>query len=111
VGYKRILISASIGVFPLIEVSPINPHLHRLLLGGGGVFFGVRFFLRALLWQQPNEGLVRSFLGCVARQLHISNNWEVFSLGSILKTRFHGKIVLLVQPKLQEGEVGRSRHA
>jgi hypothetical protein len=45
VGYKIILILASIDVFPLIKVSPINPHMHRLLLGGGGVFFGVRFFL------------------------------------------------------------------
>jgi hypothetical protein len=33
VGYKRILISASIGVFPLIIVYPINIHMHRLLLG------------------------------------------------------------------------------
>jgi hypothetical protein len=59
VGYKRILISASIGVFPLIKVSSINPHMHGLLLGGGGVVFEVRFFLGALLWQRPNKGLVR----------------------------------------------------
>jgi hypothetical protein len=40
VGHKRILFSASIGVFLLIIImSPINTHMHRLLLGGG-VFFG-----------------------------------------------------------------------
>jgi hypothetical protein len=65
VGYKRILISASIGVFPLIKVSPINPHMHGLLLGRGGVFFGVRFFLGVLLWHWPNKGLVRFFLGAL----------------------------------------------
>jgi hypothetical protein len=47
----------------------------------------------------------------VARQLPVSNNREVFSLGSVLKTRYHGKVVLLVRPELQEDEVGRSRHA
>jgi hypothetical protein len=97
-------------VFPLIKVSPINTHMHRLLLGGG-VFFGVSFFLGALLWQRPNKGLVRSFLGCVARQRPLSNNREVFFLASVPGTRYHGKIVLLVQAELQEGEVGRSRHA
>jgi hypothetical protein len=111
VGYKRILISVSIGVFPLIKVSPINPHMHGLLLGGGSVFFEVWFFLGALLWQWPNIGLVSSFLGCIARQQPVSNNREVFSLGSVLKTRYHGKVVLLVRAELQEGEVGRSRHA
>jgi hypothetical protein len=94
-----------------MKVSPINPHMHRLLLGGGGVFFGVRFFWGALVCQRPNKGLVRSFLGCLARQRPVSNNREVYSLGSVLRTRCHGKIVLLVQPELQEGEVGRSRHA
>jgi hypothetical protein len=54
VGYKRIFILAFIGVFLLIKVFPINPHMDRLLLGGGGVFFGVRFFLGALLWQRSN---------------------------------------------------------
>jgi hypothetical protein len=111
VGYKRILISTSISVFPLIKVSPVNPHMHCLLLGRGGVFFGVQFVLGALLWQQPNKGLVRSFLGCVASQWPVSNNQEVFSLGSIPKTRYHRNIVLLVRPELEEGEVGRSRHA
>jgi hypothetical protein len=83
-GYKRILISASIGV-SLNKIYPINPHMHGLLLGGGGVFFGVRFFLGALLWQRP--------------------------LGSVLKTHYHGKTVLLVRSELQEGDVGRSKHA
>jgi hypothetical protein len=93
------------------KVSSINPHMHGMLLGGGGVFFGVRFLLGALLWQRPNKGLVRSLFGCVARQQPISNNREVFSLRSVPRTRYHGKIVLLVQPEFQEGEVGRSRHA
>jgi hypothetical protein len=49
VGYKRILILASIGVFPLIKVSSINPHMHRLLLGGAvfsleSSFFWVRYY-------------------------------------------------------------------
>jgi hypothetical protein len=44
VGYKRILIFASIDVLPLIIVSPIDTHMHHLLLGKGGVFFGVSFF-------------------------------------------------------------------
>jgi hypothetical protein len=56
-------------------------------------------------------GVMRSFLGCLARQRPVSYNREVFSLGSVLRTRYHGKIVLLVRPELQEGEVGRSRHA
>jgi hypothetical protein len=47
VGYRIILISASIGVFPLIKLSPINPHMHGLLLGGGGVFFGSGSFWAA----------------------------------------------------------------
>jgi hypothetical protein len=85
--------------------------MHGLLLGGGGVFFGVRFFLGALLWQRPSKGLVRSFLGCVARQRPVSNNLEVFSFGSVPKTRYHEKIVLLVRREFQEGEVGRSRYA
>jgi hypothetical protein len=71
-------------------------HMHGLLLGICGVFFGARFFLGALLWQQPNKGLVCSFLGCIARQQPISNNREVLSLGSIPKTCYHGKMVLLV---------------
>jgi hypothetical protein len=98
-------------VFLLINVSPINPQMHRLLLGGGGVVFGVRFFLGALLCQWPNNGLVRSFLGYVAKQRPVSNNRKVFSFESVPRTRYHGKIVLLVRPELQEGEFGRSRHA
>jgi hypothetical protein len=35
----------------------------------------------------------------------------LFSLESVPRTHCNGKIVLLVQPELQEGEVGRSRHA
>jgi hypothetical protein len=43
--------------FSLNKISPINPHMHHLLLGGGGVFFGDRLFLGSLLWQRPNKGL------------------------------------------------------
>jgi hypothetical protein len=111
VGHKRLSILASIGVFPVIKVSPINPHMHRLLLGGGGVFFGVRFFLGKLLWQRPNRGLVHSCLGCDARQRPVSNNREVFSLGSVPRTRYHGKIGLLVRPELQARLVGAGTHA
>jgi hypothetical protein len=60
---------------------------------------------------RPNKGLMRSFLGCATRQRPVSNNREVFSLESVPRTPCHGKIVLLVQTELQEGEVGRSRHA
>jgi hypothetical protein len=105
VGYRRILILASIGVLPLIKISPVNPHMHRLLLGGGGVFFGVRFFWVRYYGSGPTKGW------CVARQWPVSNNREVFSLGYVPRTRYHGKFVLLVRPELQEGEVGRSRHA
>jgi hypothetical protein len=83
------MILASIGVFPLINVSPTNPHMHRLFLGESGVFFEVRFFLGVLPWQRPNKCLVRSFLGCVARQRPAINNREVFSLGSVPGTRCH----------------------
>jgi hypothetical protein len=96
VGYKIILILASIGVF-LLKVAPINPHMHRLVVGRSGVFFGVRFFLGALLWQTPNEGLTRSFIGSVARQQPVSNNREVRSEGrsprenrSLSTTRIEG---------------------
>jgi hypothetical protein len=94
VVYKRILIFASIGVFPLIIISSINTHMHHRLLGRGGVFFGVSSLLGTLLWQWP-----------------VSNNREVFSSGSVPRTCCYGKIVLLVQLELQEGEVSRSRHA
>jgi hypothetical protein len=110
-------------VFPLIIVSPINTHMHHLLLGRGGVFFGVSSFWvlyygsgrlvvgRNVTLTLTNKGTMRSFLGSVARQRPVSNNREVFSLGSLLRNRCHGKIFLLVRPELQEGEVGRSRQA
>jgi hypothetical protein len=44
VGNKKIFIFASIGVFPLLIHFPINTHMHHLLLGRGGVFFGVSSF-------------------------------------------------------------------
>jgi hypothetical protein len=40
-----------------------------------------------------------------------SNNREVVSLESVSRTSYHGKIVLLVKPELQEGKVGRSMYA
>jgi hypothetical protein len=77
---------------------------------------------------------MRSFVGSVARQRPVGNNGVVFSLGSVLRTRFRGNIVLLIiikykipgalsprvklsrseaeiQPELQKGEVVRSSHA
>jgi hypothetical protein len=79
--------------------------MHHVLLCRDGVLF-----LCTLLWQRPNKGLVRSFLGSVARKRLVSNNREVFSLESVLRTRCHGKIVLLVKPELLEDEVDKSRH-
>jgi hypothetical protein len=46
-----------------------------------------------------------------ARQRPVSNNQWVFPLGSVLNTRCHWKIHLIIQPELQKGEIGRSRHA
>jgi hypothetical protein len=63
-----------------------------------------------LLWQQPNNEVMHSFLGSAARQRPVSNN-QVFSLGSILRTRCHGKIVLLIQPELQKDKIFKCRHA
>jgi hypothetical protein len=57
------------------------------------------------------QNLMCSFLGSVERQRQVSNNREVFTLGSVLRRGCRGKIVLLVQPELQEGEIGRSRHS
>jgi hypothetical protein len=56
-GHKRIMIFASIGVLPLIIISTINTHIHHLLLGKWGVFFGVRLFL---VWST-----LRSYHCCV----------------------------------------------
>jgi hypothetical protein len=100
VGYKRIMIFASIDVFPLIIVSPIDTDMYHLLLGRGSVSLGT------LLWQRPNKGAVRSFLGSVARQRPVSNNREVRSEDPLPR-----EDLLLVQPEFQEGEVGRGRHA
>jgi hypothetical protein len=56
VGYKIILIFASIGAFPLIIISPINTHMHHLLLGRGGVFFGVSSFGVRYYGSGPTKG-------------------------------------------------------
>jgi hypothetical protein len=62
-GYKRILIFASIGVFPLIIVSPINTHMHHLLLGRGGVLFGVSSNWVRYYGSGPTKGLCVLSLG------------------------------------------------
>jgi hypothetical protein len=59
----------------------------------------------SVLWHRPNNEVMRSYLGSVGRHRPVSNNGVVFSLESVLRTRCHGKIVLLVQPELQEGDV------
>jgi hypothetical protein len=46
-------------------------------------------------------------LACKQQKVFSGRNREVFSLGSVPRTRCNRKIVLLVNPKLQEGEVGR----
>jgi hypothetical protein len=97
-------------VFPLIKLSPINPHMYGLLPGGGNVFFGVRLFWVRYNGSGPTMGYAL-FLWCFARQRLVSNNRDVFSLGSVPRAFCNWKIVLLVGPELQEGEVGRSRHA
>jgi hypothetical protein len=119
-------------VFPLIKVSPINLHMRHLLLGGGGVFFGVSSFCVSYYGSGPritmlanassklllaacllvcNNGVLHSFVGSVARQRPVSNTREVFPLGSVPRTVCNGKIVLLVRQELQDDEDGRSRHA
>jgi hypothetical protein len=65
VSYKRILISASIGVFPFIIFSPISPHMHSLLLGGSGVFFGVRLFWVRYYGSGPKKVWWVLFLGAL----------------------------------------------
>jgi hypothetical protein len=66
-----------------------------LLLGSGGVFFGVSSFGSVTMAAAKQWG----------------NNGVVFFLGSALRVRCRGKILLLVQPELQKGEFVRSRHA
>jgi hypothetical protein len=55
-GSIIILIFASMGVFPLIIISPIDTHMHHLLLGRGGVFFGVRSFWVRYYGDSPTKG-------------------------------------------------------
>jgi hypothetical protein len=56
VGYKRISIFTFIGGFPLIIFSPINTHMHHLLLGRDGVFFGVGSFWVRYYDSGPTKG-------------------------------------------------------
>jgi hypothetical protein len=56
VGYKGILKFVSIGVFPLIIVPPIIIHMHHVLLGRGGVFFGVSSFCVRCYGNEPTRG-------------------------------------------------------
>jgi hypothetical protein len=98
---KTILANVNINKYPVVRPTwALKPGLTDPLVVGRNVTLTL-----------INKGVMRSFLGSVARQRSVSNNREVFSLGSVLGTRCHGKIVLLVQPKLQEGEFGRSRQA
>jgi hypothetical protein len=64
-SYKIILISGPIGVFPLINVSPINPHMHRLLRGAGGVLFGVSSFWVRYYGSGPTKAWCVLFLGAL----------------------------------------------
>jgi hypothetical protein len=101
-GCKIILIFTSIGVFRLIIFSPINTHMHHLLLGRGGIFFA-SVLLGSVAVDGSNNEIVRSFLVSVARQRSVGSNREVLSLGSVLRTRCCGNNVLLIQPELQKG--------
>jgi hypothetical protein len=47
--------------------------------------------------QRPNNEVMRSFVGSVARQRPVSNNGVVFSLESVPRARCYGNIVLLIQ--------------
>jgi membrane-associated phospholipid phosphatase len=66
VSYKRILIFASIGVFPLIIVSPITTHMHHLLLGRGGVLLGVLFVYVAMGVAQQRGNAFFCWVRCQA---------------------------------------------
>jgi hypothetical protein len=57
------MIFASIGVFPLIIISPIDTHMHHLLLGRGGVFFGVSSFWVRYYGSGPTMGQCVLFFG------------------------------------------------
>jgi hypothetical protein len=50
------MIFASIDVFPLIIGSPVNTHMDHLLLGRGGVFFGVSSFGVSYYGSGPTKG-------------------------------------------------------
>jgi hypothetical protein len=75
-----------------------------------GAFSLGSVLLGPLLWQRPNNEVMRSFVRSVARQRPVGNNGVVFSLESVLRIRCRGNIVLLIQPELQKGEVVKSRH-
>jgi hypothetical protein len=69
-----------------------------------GVAFSLgSVLLGPLLWQRPNNEVVRSYFGSVDRQRPVSNNGMVFSLEPVLKTGCGGSIVLLIQPEFQKG--------
>jgi hypothetical protein len=58
-------------VFPLIIVFPIDTHMHHVLLGRGGVFFGVGSFCVRCYGSGPTKGWCFFFS---------SKDREVFSL-------------------------------
>jgi hypothetical protein len=64
-----------------------------VLLGSVGVSLGSGSVTR----QGPNNEVMRSFVGPVARQRPVSNSGVVFTLGSVLRARCRGNIFLLMQ--------------
>jgi hypothetical protein len=73
-----------------------------LLLGSGGVFFGVSSF-GSVTKQRFNNEVMRSFVGSIPRQRPVGNNGVVFSLGSVPRAGCRGNIFLLIEPDLQKG--------
>jgi hypothetical protein len=59
----------------------------------GGVSLG-SVLLGPLLWHRSNNDVKRSLAESVARQWPISNNGVAFSLGSVLRVRCSGIIIL-----------------
>jgi hypothetical protein len=94
VGYKIILIFASIGVSLNIIVSYYYSYASPVARQRWCFLWG-QFVLCTLLWERSNKGVMRSFVGSVARQRPVSNNREVFSLRSVPRTCCNGKIVCL----------------
>jgi hypothetical protein len=65
-GYKRILICASIGMFSLKLMSSITTHMDHLFLGRGGVFFGISSFVYVAMGAAQQRG--NAFFSWVRKQ-------------------------------------------